>query len=83
MEAERERARQGLTWPFETSKPTSSVISFPRPHLLSLPKQSPTWEPNIEIYEPIGATLAQTATLTKLKFIVRCTESHQNPSIRW
>lgn len=61
---EAERARLGLAWAFETSKSISTDIILPtRPHLLIISKQFTNWEPNIQIHEPMRATLIQTTTL--------------------
>lgn len=60
-----QEAESKQDWTFETSKPTSRDIPPPiRALLLMLPKLSTNWEPNIQIYEPMGIILIQTSTVS-------------------
>jgi hypothetical protein len=70
MEGGRQGKRECLSLAFETSKPTCSDTPPIRPHLLILPEQSTSCEPNSQIYE-FGASLVQTTTPGYI-FFLKC-----------
>lgn len=64
--AGRKIVRMGLAWTVETLKPTPTDTALPaRSHLLTFPKRSTIWEPNVRIYESMGVTLVQAITYPK------------------
>jgi hypothetical protein len=63
LRGEAERVRLVLAWAFNTQKSTPSDTPLPaRLYLLIVCKQSSSRNPNIQTYEPMGASLSQTTT---------------------